>query len=176
MKQNNSEYELIVSEGKLPIWRVLLAASFFTGLIYLLYLIGLIFYRYGFDIKVAKPLASTVKLCSLCLAGGISFSMTKTILIDVDRDKLISRYTLGPFSKDALSKVPQLEYVSVFLNAKEFYEVNIWYNRNRHYNMYCFDDKESAMKLAASTAIKLNLDLLDATVKGNSEWIDKNTI
>jgi hypothetical protein len=110
------------------------------------------------------------------LAGGIAFSITKTVLIDIDKDKLISRYTVGPFSRDVLTVVPELEYVAVFLNSKDQYEVNLWYTGNKHYKMYFFEEKESAFTFATAISNKLNIDLLDATEKGNNKWVEKETI
>ncbi len=117
-------------------------------------------------------MASLIRMMGICLAGGISFSITKDILIDVDKDKLISVYMVGPFTKKISSTVPELEYVSVFLDSQERYQVNLWYVRNKHYQMYCFTEKEQAMTFAELAAAKLNVDLLDATEKGNSKWID----
>lgn len=119
-----------------------------------------------------KDIPRTIKAISYCLVGGISFSVTKTILIDTNNDILISRFCVGPFYKDVKSDVPQLEYVSVFLDGKERYQVNLWYIGNKHYQMYFFEDKKAAMKFGQEVAQKLSIDLLDATEKGNSIWID----
>lgn len=113
---------------------------------------------------------------SFCLVGGIYFSMTKTVLIDTDKDILISRFNVGIFSRDIKSKVPELEYVSVFQADELEYQVNLWYVKNKHYKMYTFAEKDSALKFGASVALKLNIDLLDATERGNSKWIDKTTV
>ncbi|MGK4566749.1 hypothetical protein [Flavobacterium sp. 3HN19-14] len=42
--------------------------------------------------------------------------------------------------------------------------------------MFVFDEKEPAFQFAAAAAIKLNVDLLDATEKGNFHRIDKLSI
>ena len=97
------------------------------------------------------------------------------VCLALNKNKLISRYQLGPFSKDILSEIPELEYVAVFLNSKEEFEVNLWYQGNKHYQMYQFEEKDQAMNLAKITSTKLNIDLLDATVKGDFKWVDKTT-
>lgn len=38
--------------------------------------------------------------------------------------------------------------------------------------MYKITEKEHALKFGSMVAQKLNIDLLDATEKGNSKWID----
>ena len=171
MKEEKEQYELIVTQGKRPFWMRLLAACLFTLVLLDLFFIVFSFYKIGFN-ETMKSMAGDIKIIGYSLAGGIYFSMTKNILIDTNKDVLISRYCVGPFSRDVISKVPDLEYVSVFLDAKENYQVNLWYVGNKHYQMYFFEKKEAAIEFAKQTALKLKIDLLDATVKGDSVWID----
>lgn len=128
----------------------------------------------GFDNISVKFPANIIKLIVFLFGLGVTFSITKTIFIDVDKNKLISRYFIGPFYKDIFSEIPKLEYISVFFQSShEEYEVNLWYNKNKHYKMYVFDNKNSAFEFANHAVKKLNLDLLDATEKGNFKWIEK---
>jgi hypothetical protein len=175
MKKIN-EYELVISPGKIPLWRLILASALLTLVLYYLYLAATFFYYLGFTETAFKGLAGVIQLITFPLVFVVSLCMTKTILIDIDKDKLISRYQLGPFSKDVLSAIPELEYVAIFLNAKGEFEVNLWYQGNKHYKMYQFEEKGQAFKLAIITSTKLNIDLLDATEKGNSKWIDKTNL
>ncbi len=170
------EYELIVSQGKLPWWKIIIASLFFSSMIYWFYVIFITFYKYEVDDINPKYIAYLIKYATLSLAGGISFSITKNILIDIDKNKLISVYMVGPFSRKVTTVVPELEYVSVFFNDKEQYEVNLWYSKNKHYKMYMFEDSQTAFEFAAQVIKKLNIDLLDATKKGNSKWIDKSQL
>lgn len=172
--ENDNEYELIVSNGKLPLWRIIIASLFFSFMIYMLYILCILFYRVELAKVKPKGIAGIIEIAAFCFAGGVSFSIKKSILIDLDKEKLVSIYMVGPFSRKVIKALPELEYVSVFCNDKEQYEVNIWYKRNRHYKMYHFDEKQSALKLATLTATRLNINLLDATEKGNSKWIDKS--
>jgi hypothetical protein len=166
-----NEYELVVVPGNRPIWKTILAAVFFTAIIFLVFQFVQICSR---DI-LEKPneMANILKCIGFCIAGGIYFSLMKIVLIDTDKDKLISRFFIGPFSKDVITSVPQLEYVAVFKNQKDIYEVNLWYKGNKHYMMYAFDEKKAAFKFAEMVIEKLSLDLLDATERGNSKWIEK---
>jgi hypothetical protein len=52
-------------------------------------------------------------------------------------------------------------------------EVNLWYKKNKHLNITKFDDIEEALECGKTFSDKLKLDLLDATEKGNSQWIEK---
>lgn len=167
-----TEYELVVSQGKLPLWRAIVAAAFFTGLCYLLYLDFRMFYNAGVNEKTCMLAAKSLEGLGYCLVGGITFSITKTVLIDTDTDKLISRFFVGPIRRDIVATVPELEYVSIFKNGKDQFEVNLWYKGNKHYKMYIFDEKLPAIGFGREVARKLKIDLLDATVKGNSQWLD----
>lgn len=170
--EKDNEYELVVSQGRLPWWKIIIASLLFSYMIYFLYLICVTFYVYETKDIHPKYIAYLTKWAALSFAGGISFSITKNVLIDIDKDKLVSIYMVGPFSRKVTSSVPKLEYVSVFIGSKEIYEVNLWYLGNKHYKMYFFEDKASAMEFAKLAAKKLKIDLLDATQKGNSVWIE----
>jgi hypothetical protein len=170
--EEKNEFELIVSQGKRPIWSTIVAALFFTYMIYSIYMLIQMLWKFGFLEGVAQELPRFAQNIGYTLAGGISFSVTKTVLIDIDKSKLISRYFVGPFSKDVLSVVPDLEYISVFLDSKGYYQVNLWYKGNKHYKMYDFEEKNPALEFAQQAAAKLNIDLLDATEKGNSKWME----
>ena len=171
-----SEFELAVSPGRQPIYFLVLAAIFFTALLYLLYDAVLTYMKFGFEMGSASfALYSTDKIV-MCIVLGIRFSMTKDVLIDTDTHSLISRYRVGPITRDVRSKCPNLEYISVFRNQKDMFEVNLWYKTNRHYKMYEFEEKDHAFELAKIAAAKLKIDLLDATVHGDSKWIDTPTL
>lgn len=174
--EENKEYELVVSQGKLPWWRIIVASLFFSYMIYMLYILCILFYKVDFLKVKPKGIAGIIEVAAFCFAGGISFSITKSILIDLDKEKLVSIYTVGLFSKKIITALPKLEYVSVFKVDDMEFEVNLWYKGNKHYKMYKLMDKEHALKFGAMVAQKLNIDLLDATEKGNNKWVEKETI
>ncbi|MGK4566748.1 hypothetical protein [Flavobacterium sp. 3HN19-14] len=86
------EYELVVSEGKRAIWQIIFAAMFFTVTCYCIYSIALMYYTIGMCVYTGQLLADYIELIALSLSAGISFSVVKTVLIDVDKDILISRF------------------------------------------------------------------------------------
>ena len=171
MKKLPNEYELVVSEGRRPLWMICISAVCFTVVLYGVYETILTLYNDGAEANWIQCMKNLEEICSF-LGLGIASCVTKTVLIDTDRDILVSRFCVGPIHRDVKSKVPQLEYVSVFFDAKEQYQVNLWYIGNKHYKMYVFDKKGPAMEFGMRVALKLNIDLLDATEKGNSLWID----
>ncbi|AWA29476.1 hypothetical protein HYN48_04885 [Flavobacterium magnum] len=172
MKEDD-EFELVVHQGRMPIWKTLLAAILFTGMLYFLYDMFVVIWDYGLNDATNRRFAGDIKLVGMTLAGGISFSLRKSVMIDLDKNRLVSKFNVGPFCRNVRSEIPQLEYVSVFLDGKGYHQVNLWYKGNKHYNMYAFEEKKNAMKFAANVAVKLDIDLLDATEKGNFHRVDK---
>ncbi|MFT3794744.1 hypothetical protein [Flavobacterium sp.] len=170
------QYELVVSSGDRPLGKTILAAGMFTAVLYLLYEIVSLCWQNQAILLNPKFLAGYLELIGIFLSGGVYFSMTKTVLIDTDQDQLISRFAIGPFTKNIITKVPQLDYVSVFKNSKDLYEVNLWYYRNKHYKMCVFGDKKPAFGFAEMVSDKLKLDILDATESGNSKWVEREPV
>ena len=103
MKSNREDFELVVEQGRRPFWMLLVAALMFTYVFYAIYEIGYFLYLYGFKLEVGVVAAKCLKGVVYCLAGGISYSVRKTVLIDVDKNILISRYNVGVFSRDVKS-------------------------------------------------------------------------
>lgn len=106
------------------------------------------------------------------LALGLRFGTTKTVMINQDKEKLISRYNVGPISYSQTTEIPVLDYIAVYRNPKDEFEVNLWYKGNKHYNMFTFLEKADAFAFAQTIVPKLKLDLLDATERGNSKWTE----
>ncbi len=168
-----SEFELIIREGKRPWWKLALSTIFFTLLLYYLYdnILSVYFFpTEGTGIRVARSLYDMVFLFGM----GVVNAMETDILIDTDQDLLITRYRVGPIAVSRRNSVPKLEYVSVFAAQPEVFEVNLWYEGNRHFKMYKFDDRKQAFELAHKVAARLDIDILDATVRGQSKWIEKS--
>ena len=171
-----TEFEVCIFEGKRK-WYELMLAAFFYGIA--IYLLFSAFYYAFVDASLSMFIQSFYLTLAFGLSGiayGLRYSVTKNILIDTDTSTIISRYCVGPFSYDVKTKANEFEYVSFFKDKNEIFGTNLWYKTNRHYKMYSFEEKESAFNFALTIANKLNVDLLDATEKGNSKWIDKPTL
>jgi len=172
----NIDFEVAIFEKKRSWYELLLASVFYSAIIYMIYLS----IYYGFiepSTKIFIRAIITLLLCgTYCFVYGLKFSATKNLLIDLDTNLIVSRYVVGPFSYDVKSKVAEFEYVSFFKDKFDCYGTNLWYFKNRHYKMYDFDNKEAAYQFALDISNKLNIDLLDATEKGNFIWIEKENL
>jgi hypothetical protein len=165
--------EVLISPGERHLLEKILAAVFFTVFVYLVFITFYDFFLnhdLGFFLgNIYRTILTRVFLLSM----GLRYSMVKDILINTNEQYLISRYKVGSFKYDVKSKLPNLEYVSVFKNAKEEYEANLWYGKNNHYKMYVFDTFDEALAFGEIIATKFDLDILDATEVGNFNWIEK---
>ena len=95
----------------------------------------------------------------------------------MEKEKLKTEYAVGVFKYSYFSAIPTLEYVSVFRNPRnDVFEVNLWYKGNKHFNVSNFDDFEPAFQFGLHFSNRLNIDLLDASEKGNSKWIEKEQL
>lgn len=163
---------LKITQGKRAFFENLLAAVFFSVTAFAL--AATIFYG-----LVAPDLAKfTEFLQSFCgiglmsLALGLRYAAVKTILFSPNESKLITRFEEGPFKYDSISKDRVAEYVAVYRNPQDEYEVNLWFAGNKKCGMFVFESPADAFQLATQTARKLKIDLLDATVKGASVWVN----
>lgn len=175
MKEVN-EFEVSIFEGKRVWYELLLAAVFYSAFICMVALT--VFYGFiekSFQIFIRAFI--TLLICgTYSIAYGLRFSSTKNLLIDVDTNLIISRYVVGPFSYDVKSQVTEFEYVSFYEDRYGYFGINLWYIKNKHYKMYSFENKEAAYQFALNISNKLNIDLLDATQKGNFQWIERQNL
>ena len=66
-----------------------------------------------------------------------------------------------------------LQYISVFKKNNDTYELNLWDDSNSVSNVVTLCDYKDAFKKAFFIAEELDIDVLDATDKGNFKLIDK---
>ena len=105
---NANQYELVVSEGSRHILEKVLAAILFSVAAFVLLRCSYYVFVVYSPKNVLEDMFFFLENGLPCIAGGLYFSVTKTVLIDVDKDKLISRFHLGAFYRDRHSTVPKL--------------------------------------------------------------------
>jgi hypothetical protein len=165
--ESYGENEIILSEKEKPFWQRIIAALLYTAMIYVMYLV--------FHYLSIRWIAVGLKYFELVLVlfiGALRFSLTTTICLNLSSQKLKTVYSVGPISIKDNSELPKLEYVSIFKNSMEEFEVNLWHSKNKHYKICIFENFEEAINFGKYFALRLKIDLLDATEKGNSKWLD----
>lgn len=165
---------VIISEGERPLWQIIIAAIFFTLSVFFLS------YIFKNGIKSEVGLANSVRSIFLSLITflmGLRFSTKNTMFFDLDNKRFKDQYSVGPFKRGKWKLLPKLEYVSVFKNGREIFEINIWHRKNKkytnkHFNIYNYHDQEDALESGYYIANQLNIKLLDATEKGNFKYLN----
>ncbi len=94
------------------------------------------------------------------------------MFFDLENKKFKDQFSVGPFKVGKWQDLPTLNYISLFKNAKGLFEVNLWYHRNEHFNIYIFYEKEKALETAYSIATQLKIKLLDATRRNHYRYLD----
>ncbi|MBF6609293.1 MAG: hypothetical protein ITG00_11255 [Flavobacterium sp.] len=167
------EYELIISQGKRPLWKSAVAAVLFTMVLYKCYELSLVILQHGLVNEVRRSIVNGLAGIGYCLAAGIYLTRLVTILVDVDTNRLITRSQFGPFSFDRQKIAPDFEYIAIYIDANGEYQSSLWYKGNRHMKLFGFgNDADAALKFAQHVSDRLNIDILDKRVKGESKWID----
>ena len=164
--------EIIIHQGKRHFLEIVLGSIFYATIIFVLLLAIYNFLINGnFKVFIWK-IHNILILIGILLPMALSFTVTKSIIINPVREKLISIYSVGVFSKRIESKIPKLNYISIFKNSKDEFEVNLWYEKNKHYKMYVFEKFDEALELGKQLSNRFNIDLLNATKKGDFKWIE----
>lgn len=171
MKQD----KIFIAGGRRPLWQVIIAAALFT--------VGFfIFLKLSYDgYKRAvffKGVAHGLEMLIYFWGAATGFTFTKGIQIDAQNSKFKNTFEIGPLKLGEWKKIPNPEYVSVFQqplsNGDYIFEVNLWYDTNKHWELYTNPDYKEAFLIGFDLSEQLDIDLLDATTPNDYKWIDKD--
>jgi len=164
--------DIVIHQGKRHFLEIVLGSIFFAVFICLILEAIYFLISHGDFRLFFWKLYNILIWSGFLLVMGLTFTMTKSIIINPSTEKLISIYSVGMLNKKIESKIPELNYISIFKNSKDEFEVNLWYKRNKHYKMYVFENFDEALALGKQLSKRLNIDLLNATKKGDYRWIE----
>lgn len=108
-------------------------------------------------------------------AAGVTF--TKKVYTNSREKNVRFNFVLFgiPLCKDTIFN--DVKYVSVYKNHSDRdFEVNIYLTEKKKKAVSVYLEEKSAFKLATSIAIGLEVDLLDATERGNFVWVEKENL
>jgi hypothetical protein len=165
--------KLLIKQGKRKWYELVLGSLLYS--IILFFVLQMLYYSilyHSFKL-FALYLIITLKVFGFIMPIALSLTVVKDILINTKTNRLETIFSVGLIKYQHNSAIPKLDYISVFKNSKEEFEVNLWYATNKHYNMYTYESFQEAFLFGKEIATRLNLDLLDATEKGDFKWVDK---
>lgn len=139
-------------------------------------------------LKIVFAIVLTLLSLYLILGGGIygfillgiaiKLALREGVEVDLNGKRYRKIYSIFDLSIGSWKKLPAIEYLSVFKTKKKsrtrgisaeaslsfiVYKLNLFYNRNKHIEVYVSDDKEDAMSVAKHIATVLELEIYDAT-------------
>ncbi|MEL1255673.1 hypothetical protein AAEO57_17910 [Flavobacterium sp. DGU38] len=118
---------------------------------------------------------STAVLFMFICAAGLTF--TKKIYSNSTSKNIRFNFTLFQMRlcKDIIFK--NILYVSVYKNHSDRdFEVQLWFTETKKKSVSIHFRYQSAFSIASKIARGLQIDLLDATEKGNFKWIKKEDL
>lgn len=168
---------VIVSETPRPFWQLPIAALIFTAVVYM---VAEDLFHLNWTNNYFRYLSKEIRLIPFFIAGGIAFCSQKKVHIDLELSRFKPTIEVGFIKIGKWKTINNYEYVSVFHQplGDGFYifEVNLWYDKNKHFELYRKNDFEEAMSIGYDLSEELNIDLLDATIPNDFKWIDKDEL
>jgi len=93
---------------------------------------------------------------------GVYFGRVRDYHFDFTRRKYKKVQRVGFIGFGSWKNFKNLEYVSLFENLDDLYQINLWYNTNKHFDIDTFWNYDEAVEVAVDLAQKLEVDFHDA--------------
>lgn len=171
MEKNN----IIISEGNRPLWQRIIAALIYTCIIIFL-IMFFTDYRFTTNAVHIKNSFSLLEMALILLPTALGFSVVRDWHFDLSKKKYKIVYCIGPLQFGSWNTLPEIDYVSVFkqpkANGEYIYETNLWYNKNKHFNILESEGIEPVFEMGKNVSTILKVKLLDATVPNAYKWVD----
>jgi|26BtaG_2_1085354.scaffolds.fasta_scaffold00024_58 hypothetical protein len=162
--------QILISQEDRPWWQRILAAFFFTATV--IFLLNSLSFFNIHNHQMMNSSMATLKLAILSFSVGVGFSGTQEHHFDLEERRFKTLFCVGVIKLGKWKPFENLEYISVFRNdSKGIFEINLWYNRNKRFNISVYDEEEDALFFGKEVAQKLSVGLLDATDPYNSKWV-----
>lgn len=168
---------IIVSESPRPFWKLIIASLIFTAAI------GIIIYltiNNLWKVELTKGNKSGIINIFYLIGIGILLCLHKKVHIDLELSRFKPTIEVGSIKIGKWKTINNYEYVSIFFDPSkseaEIFEVNLWYDKNKHFELYTRNNFEDAVSVGFDISEALNIDLLDATIPNDFKWIDKENL
>ncbi len=160
-----------ISEGKRPLWKLIIAILLFTGALVSLY----IFYKtlsFNIDEKRITAYIDILYITATLSGTALSFAVVRDYQFDFKNNEYKIIYRVGPIKVGKWQSFKSIDYISVFNKNDSIYLVNLWYNTNKHFNLGKHKKAEDAIYAGRELSKKLKINLLDATNPRKTKWVD----
>jgi len=165
----NRKIDAHFSQGNRPLWHTIIAGLCFS--ISLIVLYGMFFEISIYNHTYKLPFSS-IEMIMLLMLTGIRFSMVHDYLFDLQNKQFKVIYNVGFVKWGKWKNLKTIDYISVFQKKEGQFQINLWYNTNKRIFISSSNTYDTALEIGKKLAIKLNIDLLDASDPHNSEWVE----
>ncbi|WP_339845641.1 hypothetical protein [uncultured Dokdonia sp.] len=153
--------DVIISQGSRTLLENIIAAACYTIALFCIYQI----------VIALEHVVGYAYIGTTSVMLGLRFSISKNYRFNFKANRFRDMSAIGLIEWGDWIKYDELNYVAVFLNAKDFYEVNLWYDENRRFNLSNYAELDDALMGAKEITQLLALDLYDAgTDAYNGRW------
>ncbi|WP_339916072.1 hypothetical protein [Yeosuana marina] len=167
--------ELTIREPKVP-WfnRILFSVIFSAFLTFIIYFFSDNVINELTTLDLANATFYLIWLFGVLIVFILPLISRHYIHFNFSNFKIMHSYSIGIFTyNEKWQNLEDLKYISVF-NAYSGYEINLWYKKNKFLRVFALEDSNEAFEKAFSLSEKLNIDLLDARIRGNHRWVYKS--
>ncbi|SHL30136.1 hypothetical protein SAMN05444366_0279 [Flavobacterium saccharophilum] len=171
-KMENNQKDKLVYISKRPFWHYLIATVFYFVIVLMVLKMYELFYL-G-DVLNGLKFGLAILVMFVCAAG---LTFVKKVYTNSDLKIVKFNFTLFRIQLGKDDVFNDVKYISVYKNYSDRdYEIKIWLSDTKNKKVSVHLDVASAFNLANSIADGLEVDLLDATEKGNFKWVDKDNL
>jgi len=166
-----NEKVITVLRGQ-PSWQPLVAKTIVGIALFLLILAIYTAVDASENISPTRSFFISFEIILLVSVVGLALLIRRTTTLDLGNNRYKNEFNLGWIKRGEWLNLPRLDYVAVFSNEPEHFDVNLWYDRNKHITMFVCKDKHRAFDIACKIAIEQEIRLLDATVRKNKHYVN----
>jgi len=166
-----TEKTVLITEGGLPLWKRIAVSGILTFIIFLI-IRHFLNHSFSFSEEYLIGLIKSLEIPIYLMGVAIYLSITNNYYFDFYKKKYKKELSFLFFKYGKWKRLPELEYVSAFKNSHDEFEVNLWYYKNRHFKIAIYYDFDDAINAAYKISNTMNIDLLDATTRGDFKFVD----
>ncbi len=162
--------DIYVSKGHKAFWKLLFPYACFALAIYWSYHALVKFTSAGVENRGLVLVVSFIMILPLIVLG-IYFSRIQDFYFDfgTKRYRIVTR--IGIFKVGKWRRFKNLNYVSLFSNLDHVYQLNLWYDGNRHFKVDTFWVYEDAQYIGKEIAEQLNIGFYDAVAEAKANFV-----
>lgn len=107
---------------------------------------------------------------------GILYSRTKNVFLDVESNRYMEQWQIGPIKMGSWEEMEEIDFVCVFKSKKasgpDLFEVSIWFKSGKRKELFEYIHDEPVLNLGKMIAKKLKRDFKDSSNPHNPKWIE----